>query len=799
MRLRTQLILATLLLAILPLAVVIVYSYETSRRAIETAYRNEAARMTRQMNSRVAAIRSDLDLKLAAVSTFPLENLPKSGGDHPMVEQIVQGLGDSAALVDSLEFEPARIEVRVAPSLPSSAADHPASAEGTHAGHALVGKTASGLESPLPVPPAPPQPPEAVVIDIPNVPAAAFRMSPGFDEKMKRLGELAKTMTTNSAQMTPEERRALQAEMAQINAGVREELKQTREAHDTELRQAMQAWRKERALERERIVGGRRPGEATGAVAGDEPGVADTGTAAPPEAVAEETPPAHVPTTAAPARADAAEAVRSAREAVRELARNAGTRRSLTDAQRKQLAEREKRARMILGTEFNLPVRTGDKVVGHVKAQVSPDELIRRVLGPPTDEGGEIAFLMDPQGHVYARTDAEKKAVESLGIARRLQRGEPVTNINSWVVATSRVGELRVGAARRIGDDLVALRQTAARNFGYGLGLVAFALIGIIPLANHITRDVKLVTEGASRIAHGDLETRLPVRSRNEFGQLATAFNRMAADLSENQRRLLEEERARKEQELQQRLLGVEYERKAAELEEARRFQLSLLPKTVPQLDRFDIAAFTQTATEVGGDYYDFHVGDGGKLSVTIGDATGHGAKAGTMVTVIKTLFSGYGGAKPGEFLSVAAERIKKMELGRMAMALSIARFENGSLTIASAGMPPVFIHRAQSGTVDEIALEATPLGTLETEYEDRTVALSDGDTVLFMSDGFPELTDADGQQLGYVAAAEAFRDAIDTTAQTVVERLVDRVRAWHGDQPLGDDITFVAVKVKQA
>src|SRR6185503_12835023 len=105
----------------------------------------------------------------------------------------------------------------------------------------------------------------------------------------------------------------------------------------------------------------------------------------------------------------------------------------------------------------------------------------------------------------------------------------------------------------------------------------------------------------------------------------------------------------------QQRLMAVEYERKTVELEDARRFQLSMLPKEVPQHPSYDVAVFTRTATEVGGDYYDFHLA-GDALSVTIGDATGHGAKAGTMVTVIKTLFSGYGRMPPppapAEFLA---------------------------------------------------------------------------------------------------------------------------------------------------
>src|SRR5712691_2336645 len=172
-----------------------------------------------------------------------------------------------------------------------------------------------------------------------------------------------------------------------------------------------------------------------------------------------------------------------------------------------------------------------------------------------------------------------------------------------------------------------------------------------------------------------------------------------------------------------------------------------MLPKHVPQHERYDIAVLTQTATEVGGDYYDFHLSGDGVLSVTIGDATGHGAKADTMVTVVKTLFAGYDSSTdPARFLGDAAEKIKRMDLGRM----SLARFDGRRMTVATAGMPPLLVHRAAGGRVEEIAMNATPLGTLGVEYAEREVPVNRGDTVLLMSDGFPELQNGEGQQLGY-------------------------------------------------
>jgi len=138
------------------------------------------------------------------------------------------------------------------------------------------------------------------------------------------------------------------------------------------------------------------------------------------------------------------------------------------------------------------------------------------------------------------------------------------------------------------------------------------------------------------------------------------------------------------------------------------------------------------------------------------------------------------------------------MALERMSMALSLARIDGERLTVASAGMPPVLIHRAATSTVEEVAFSSTPLGTLGSEYEQREIALAAGDTVLFMTDGFPELTNGFGQQLGYPAAADAFASVAGGGAQDVIDGLVAQVREWHGDHPPNDDITFVVVQVRR-
>ena len=74
----------------------------------------------------------------------------------------------------------------------------------------------------------------------------------------------------------------------------------------------------------------------------------------------------------------------------------------------------------------------------------------------------------------------------------------------------------------------------------------------------------------------------------------------------------------------------AEEARREQELEQARRLQLSMLPVAVPNLPGVEVGWMMETATEVGGDYYDYSLVDG-TVTIVLGDATGHGMQAGVM------------------------------------------------------------------------------------------------------------------------------------------------------------------------
>ncbi|HCY75526.1 MAG TPA: hypothetical protein DHV28_06360 [Ignavibacteriales bacterium] len=254
----------------------------------------------------------------------------------------------------------------------------------------------------------------------------------------------------------------------------------------------------------------------------------------------------------------------------------------------------------------------------------------------------------------------------------------------------------------------------------------------------------------------------------------------------------------RKENE-NKKFLQLENDRKTKELEEARQLQLSMLPKSLPSLPHLDIAVFMKTATEVGGDYYDFHVHMDGTLTVVLGDATGHGMMSGMMVSIMKSLFMSdrtNKALKP--FFENASAAIKDMQLGRLMMALTCVQISNNKIITTNAGMPPLFIYRNNSQTIEEVVINNMPLGAMkEVVYDVKEFKVDRGDTLLLMSDGFAELKNANRELYGYKRARNSFEESAKKEPEEIITHLRAEARSWTNSQEPDDDVTFVVIKVK--
>lgn len=219
-----------------------------------------------------------------------------------------------------------------------------------------------------------------------------------------------------------------------------------------------------------------------------------------------------------------------------------------------------------------------------------------------------------------------------------------------------------------------------------------------------------------------------------------------------------------------------------------------------------------RTATEVGGDYYDFVPGADGSLTVAIGDATGHGAKAGTMVTVIKSLLSAAGGRRPGGGLHDRRQPGDQTHgsFGCMAMALSLVRVEPAAsdaavgadvrVTLAAAGMPPALIYRVASGAVEEGLLPGMPLGGGAGLRGALPGAARPHPAARHRRLSRVSLDPA-GEPLGYVGMRQRFASAakLAESPREVIIALASAAEQWAASRTPADDITFVALQARPA
>ena len=248
--------------------------------------------------------------------------------------------------------------------------------------------------------------------------------------------------------------------------------------------------------------------------------------------------------------------------------------------------------------------------------------------------------------------------------------------------------------------------------------------------------------------------------------------------------------------------LQKEHQRKTAELEDARLMQLNMLPQQLPDFNEYLFSFSMKAASEVGGDYYDYHLSEDNTLTFGLGDATGHGLKAGIMVTAIKLIFAEHAGHDPLIwFLRRASNSIRLMGFRKLYMAFAIGRLYNDDrLELAGAGMPPALVYRATTRIVEEIPLKGMPLGNFVSyPYTLSETMIHPGDILLLMTDGLAELFNDGRIMFGFDRIKAMLEDMAgdDLTPQQMIEYFYRESNNWLQGTPQSDDMTFFIFKRK--
>lgn len=296
----------------------------------------------------------------------------------------------------------------------------------------------------------------------------------------------------------------------------------------------------------------------------------------------------------------------------------------------------------------------------------------------------------------------------------------------------------------------------------------------------------------------------VPLLSQGELiGVLNLGPRRSEQDYSTDDRKLLDKLAAQAAPALrvgqlvrQQQVEARTRERFEQELEVARLIQQNFLPKELPDLPGWEIAALYRPAREVGGDFYDVIPLPDGQVGFVIGDVTDKGVPAALVMAATRSVLraSAQRLVDPAVVLERVNEHLCPDMPAKMFVTClyGVLRPETGHFRFANAGHDLPYVKTAQ-GSV-ELRARGMPLGLMtDMAYEEKETVLAPGDSLLLHSDGVVEAHDPDGQMFGFPRLKEAV--AHHPGGGALIELVLADLREHTGpDAEQEDDITMLTL-----
>jgi serine phosphatase RsbU (regulator of sigma subunit) len=242
------------------------------------------------------------------------------------------------------------------------------------------------------------------------------------------------------------------------------------------------------------------------------------------------------------------------------------------------------------------------------------------------------------------------------------------------------------------------------------------------------------------------------------------------------------------------------------EIEYARKIQLGMLPQAAPEVGWIEFAGASLPATEVGGDYYDYFQLSPERLVLVIGDVSGHGLASGLLLSGVRSCLYLIDDQldRPVEVLGRLQRMVRRTTDRRTFVTLLLAVLDStlGTLSVSSAGHPPLLHWSARARRLDEVGKGSLPLGTwLSPIYEQEVVPVAPGDILVLYTDGLTESRNHLGRDYGDERLKRTLNRALleraATSARAVRDAVLEDLSNFKGDVDQADDITMVVVRVR--
>ena len=246
-----------------------------------------------------------------------------------------------------------------------------------------------------------------------------------------------------------------------------------------------------------------------------------------------------------------------------------------------------------------------------------------------------------------------------------------------------------------------------------------------------------------------------------------------------------------------------ESERMKKELEIAETIQLGLLPNHFPVLPDLEIFGRCWSATNIGGDYFDFYIENEDRVDLVIADVSGHNVSAALMMAVTRSVLKSLMQESiPVSEVLNRANRTLFEDLNRAGFFISIflIRYNRKTkeLTYANGGHHPVMWYRGKTREINQLDAEGLLLGVLpEVQFQEKSVTVKSKDILVMYTDGLVEIDSPEGVILGYDKLKSDIAHSAGESAKELGKLIFEGVQDFNHNTIQKDDLTLLVLKIK--
>jgi serine phosphatase RsbU (regulator of sigma subunit) len=301
-------------------------------------------------------------------------------------------------------------------------------------------------------------------------------------------------------------------------------------------------------------------------------------------------------------------------------------------------------------------------------------------------------------------------------------------------------------------------------------------------------KPLNLLHKSVERVAHGDLSYQIEIKTKDEIGDLAAAFNKMTKDLKQYIYNLQEATAAK--------------ERIQSELKLGKDIQQRMLPHVFPPFPNrpeFDIYGIMQPAKEVAGDFYDFFFIDENNFCFIISDVSGKGVPSALFMVITKTLLKAEAQRDTvieNVMFHVNNTLTKNNETSMFAtLFCGIVNIQTNELYMVNAGHNPPIIGNIKDGYKYFSLENNIALGVYDDfVFKPAKTTLKNGDQILLYTDGITEAFDELGEAFSEDRLLSIINSNQTMGSKQLVQKIEQEIKNFTKDAEQSDDITILAV-----